>query len=206
VAQNWQEYGYPDGSFRVTFLADPQIKTTTYQVTEDREVEAHVYFVRRDNAAFKVTVAELADAGRESAAVIDYAIKMLSKGGEVKVNPPHHIMSLFGRQLSIVGADGKLSIAPLVTQPVAQPHIEAGHDLGGVQVEIVTDGRSTGRCGSSNSAEIVVLLAEIEIAVLDAHTHLVSESIVESGANRVADMERVVVGECQGWRCAGRAT
>jgi hypothetical protein len=83
VAQNWQEYGYPDCSFRITFLADPQIKTTTYQVTDDREVEAHVYFVRRDNAEFKVTVAELADAGRESAAVINYAIKTLSKGGEV---------------------------------------------------------------------------------------------------------------------------
>jgi hypothetical protein len=106
VAQNWQEYSYPDYSFRITFPADPQIEATTYRVTDDRKVEAHVYFVRRDNAEFKVTVAELADAGLEPTAVIDYAIKTLSEGGEVKVNLPHHIMSVFGRQLSIVEGDG----------------------------------------------------------------------------------------------------
>jgi hypothetical protein len=65
VAQNWQEYSYPDYSFRVTFPADPQIEATTYRVTDDRKVEALVYFVRRDNAEFKVTVADLADAGLE---------------------------------------------------------------------------------------------------------------------------------------------
>jgi hypothetical protein len=106
VAQSWQEYSYPDHSFTATFPADPQIEATTYRVTDDRKVEALIYFVRRDNAEFKVTVAELADAGLEPAAVVDCAIKTLSKGGEVKVNLPHHIMSVFGRQLSIVERDG----------------------------------------------------------------------------------------------------
>jgi hypothetical protein len=91
VAQNWQEYSYPDYSFRVTFPADPQIETTTYQVTDDHAVEAHVYSVHRDNAEFKVTVAELADPGLEETAVIDHAIKTLSEGGEVKVNIAHRI-------------------------------------------------------------------------------------------------------------------
>jgi hypothetical protein len=106
VAHDWQEYSYPDYSFRVSFPAPPQVEATTYRVTEDRKVAAHVYFVRHANAEFKVTVAELADAGLEPAGVIDYAIKTLSEGGEVKVDLPHHIMSVFGRQLSIVESDG----------------------------------------------------------------------------------------------------
>jgi hypothetical protein len=40
VAQNWQEYSYPDYSFRVVFPADPQIEITTYRVADDRSVEA----------------------------------------------------------------------------------------------------------------------------------------------------------------------
>ncbi len=106
VAQNWQEYSYPDYSFGVTFPADPQIETTTYQVTDDRKAEAHVYSVHRDNAEFKLTVADLTDPGLEQTAVIDHAIKMLSEGGEVKFDVPHHIMGVFGRQLSIVQGDG----------------------------------------------------------------------------------------------------
>jgi hypothetical protein len=106
VAQNWQEYSYPKYSFRVTFPAEPQIEATTYRVADDRKVEALVYFVHHDNAEFKVTVAELADAGLEPTVVINYAIKTLSKDAEVKANLPHHIMSVFGRQLSIVEGDG----------------------------------------------------------------------------------------------------
>jgi hypothetical protein len=106
AAQNWHDYSYPDYSFRVSFPAAPQIETATYQVADDRSVEAHVYSVRQDNAEFKVTVAELADTGLEESAVIDQAIKTLSEGGEVKVNIPHRINRVYGRQLSILGVDG----------------------------------------------------------------------------------------------------
>src|SRR5258707_2329881 len=106
VAQNWQEYSYPDQFFAAAFPADPQMETTTYQVADDRSVEAHVYAVYQDTAVFKVTVAEVADTGLEESAAIDHAIRTLSEGGEVKVNIPHRVNRVFGRQLRIVGADG----------------------------------------------------------------------------------------------------
>jgi hypothetical protein len=113
VAQSWREYSYPDQFFTVAFPADPQTQTTTYPVADNRSVEAHVYSVRQDNALFKVTVAELADTGLEESAVIDHAIKMMSESGEVKVNIPHRINRVYGRQLSIVGADGIRSMVAL---------------------------------------------------------------------------------------------
>jgi hypothetical protein len=109
AAQNWQEYSYPDYSFTVAFPAAPQIETTTYQVADDRSVDAHVYSVRQDNSVFKFTVVELADTGLEESAIIDHAIKTLSQGGEVKVNIPHRVNRVYGRQLSILGADGSRS-------------------------------------------------------------------------------------------------
>jgi hypothetical protein len=81
VAQNWQEYSYPDYSFRVAFPADPQIEIATYRVADDQSVEAHVYSVRQDNGVLKLTVAKLADTGLEESAVIDHAIKTLSESG-----------------------------------------------------------------------------------------------------------------------------
>jgi len=113
AAQSWQEYSYPDYSFSVSFPAAPRIETTTYQVTDDRAVEAHVYSVRRDNAEFKVTVAELADPGLQETAVIDHAIKTLSQGGEIQVNIPHRINRVYGRQLSIMERDGSRAAVAL---------------------------------------------------------------------------------------------
>lgn len=106
AAQSWQEYSYLDNSFRVSFPAEPQIETTTYQITDDRAVEAHIYAVRRKDAEFKVTVAKLADPAPEETALIDHAIGMLAAGGEVKVNLPHRVNRVFGRQLSILQGDG----------------------------------------------------------------------------------------------------
>lgn len=106
VAQSWREYSYPDRFFAVAFPSDPQMETITYQAAADRPVEAHVYSVQQDSAVFNLTVAELKDTGLEESAVIDYAIKTMSEGGEVKVNIPHRINRVYGRQLSIVGPDG----------------------------------------------------------------------------------------------------
>jgi len=109
AAQNWQEYSYPAYSFTVAFPADPQIETTTYQLADGRSVEAHVYSVRQNDSVLKVTVAELANTGLEESAVIDHAIKMLSEGGQVKIDIPHRVYQVYGRQLSIAGADGSRS-------------------------------------------------------------------------------------------------
>jgi hypothetical protein len=113
AAQNWQNYSYPEYSFGVSFPADPQIETTTYQITDDRAVEARVYAVRRKDAELRVTVAELADPPPEETALIDHAIKTLSAGGEVKVNIPRRVNRVFGRQLSILQGDGSRAAVAL---------------------------------------------------------------------------------------------
>jgi hypothetical protein len=106
AAQGWQEYNYPDYSFMISFPAEPQIQTTTYPVGGDRTVNARVYAVRRDDAEFKVTVADLGDLASLKGAVMDNAVKTLSAGGEVKVNVQLRIHHEFGRQLSILQGDG----------------------------------------------------------------------------------------------------
>ena len=111
VAQSWREYSYPDQFFAVAFPGDPKLETATYQVADNRLVDAHVYSVQQDNAVFKVTVAEVADTGLQESAVIDHAIKTMSAGGEVKVNIPHRVNRVYGRQLSIAGPDGIRSMA-----------------------------------------------------------------------------------------------
>jgi hypothetical protein len=113
AAQSWQEYSYPDYSFSVSFPAAPRIEITTFKVTDDRAVGARVYSVRRDDAEFKVTVADVGDPGVEEKAVIDHAVKALSGGGEVKVNIPHRINRVFGRQLSVLQGDGSRTSAAL---------------------------------------------------------------------------------------------
>jgi hypothetical protein len=113
AAQNWQEYSYPDYSFRVSFPADPQIETTIYHITDDRAVEARIYTVHGKDAEFKVTVAELGDPVPDETALIDHAIRMLAAGGEVKVNIAHRVNRVFGRQLSILQGDGSRAAVAL---------------------------------------------------------------------------------------------
>jgi hypothetical protein len=109
AAQGWAEYSYPDYAFTVSFPAEPKIETTTYQTADGRSVSATVYSVARGNGVFKMTVADLSKASLEESAVIDHAIKTLSQGGEIKLDIPHRISRVFGRQLSIQAADGSRS-------------------------------------------------------------------------------------------------
>jgi len=113
AAQSWQEYSYPDYAFSIAFPAAPQVESTTHPVAEGRSVPARVYSVRQGNVAFTMTVAELAGTNLAESAVIDYAITRLSAGGQVTVNIPHRIYRVYGRQISITGADGSQSAAAL---------------------------------------------------------------------------------------------
>jgi len=106
AAEGWKEYRDPAYAFAVSFPADPKIETASYQDADGRMFPAHVYSVAQDNAVFKVTIVDIADPELNETAVIDQAIKKLSAGGEIKVNLAHRVSRVFGRQLSIVEADG----------------------------------------------------------------------------------------------------
>jgi len=56
-----------------------------------------------------MTVVDLTHAALEENAVIDHAVKTLSQGGQIKLDIPHRISRVFGRQLSIQAADGSHS-------------------------------------------------------------------------------------------------
>jgi len=137
AAQSWKEYNYPDRSFTVMFPVDPQIQNTTYQVADGRTVPARVYTARQNNGIFKVTVAELANANLDEKAVIDYAVKQLSQDGEVKVDFPHRIYQVYGRQLSIVGKDGSRSTVAVFDTNGRLYQIEAKVLPGGSDIDLI---------------------------------------------------------------------
>jgi hypothetical protein len=137
AAQGWQEYSNKDYSFTVMLPAAPQVETTTYQVADGRTVPAHVFTARQDKSQFKVTVAELGNTGLPENAVIDYAVKTLSAGGEVKVNFPHRIYQVYGRQLSIAGKDGSHSTIALFDSNGRLYQIEAKVLAGGNDTDLI---------------------------------------------------------------------
>ena len=106
MAQGWREFSYPDYAFEVAFPVDPKIETTTFQGADGRQVAAHVYSAARDRGVFTLTIAELPGRAAEKDAEIDHAAKALLKGGTIKVDIPHRISRVYGRQLSILAADG----------------------------------------------------------------------------------------------------
>jgi hypothetical protein len=113
AAQSWQEYNYPEDSFSVMFPAAPKIERTPHEVADGRMVPARVYSVRENNSELEMTVADLANTGLDEKTVIAYAVEKLSAGGVVKIDIPHRIYQVYGRQLSITGADGNLSTIAL---------------------------------------------------------------------------------------------
>jgi hypothetical protein len=109
AAQTWKEYNYPADSFGVSFPAEPKVENTMYQAANGRMVDARVYSVTQTSGVFTMTIAELGDTGLEEEAVISHAIKQLTQDGEVKLDIPHRISAVYGRQLSIAGKDGSHS-------------------------------------------------------------------------------------------------
>jgi len=136
AAQSWEEYSYPEYAFSVAFPANPKIETTTYEVAAGRSVPARVYSARQDKSQFKMTVADLANAGLDEKAVIDHAIKTLSQGATVRVNVPARIYQVYGRQLTVEGADGSRSMVAMFDIMGRLYQIEAKELPGGNEFEL----------------------------------------------------------------------
>jgi hypothetical protein len=136
AAQSWQEYSYPEYAFSVAFPANPKVEMTTYEIADGRSIPARVYSARQDKGQFKMTVADLANAGLDEKAVIDHAVKTLSKGATVKVNIPARIYQVYGRQLTVEGADGSRSMVAIFDIMGRLYQIEAKAPPGGNEFEL----------------------------------------------------------------------
>lgn len=108
-AQAWKEYAYPEYAFSVSFPADPKVETTTYETAEGRSAPAHTYAASAAGSIFKMTVVDLAGTSLSEDAILDHAVKTLTMGGEIKLDIPHRISRVFGRQLSVLASDGSRS-------------------------------------------------------------------------------------------------
>jgi hypothetical protein len=113
LAQGWKGFSYPDYFFEVAFPAEPKIETTTYQAADGAQVEARVYSATTDRGVFKLTIAELPGRAAEKDAEIDHAAKALLQGGTIKLDIPHRISQVYGRQLTIARPDGSYSSVAL---------------------------------------------------------------------------------------------
>jgi hypothetical protein len=99
AAQNWTEYSYPEDSFAVSFPAPPRVETTTQEGPDGRSASARIYSVLQDHASFAVAVVDLSDPPLDENIALDYAIKTLSQGGEIKLDVPARVTRVFGREL-----------------------------------------------------------------------------------------------------------
>ncbi len=112
AAAQWKEYAYIAEGFAVVFPADPDVEEVAmYQVVPGKLVPARIYSIRHNNGVFKVTVADGRDAGLQETPVVDHAVRQLTQGGEVKIDYPHRIYRIYGRQLSIARPNGVLTTA-----------------------------------------------------------------------------------------------
>ena len=112
-AQRHAEWGDARG-FTVAFPAEPKVEPTSCQASSGRSVEARVYSVVQESGEFKVTVADLSHTEMSEGNVMAYAVLMLSRGGDVKIDIPS-TRRIIGRQASIDGVDGRQTYASVFT-------------------------------------------------------------------------------------------
>jgi hypothetical protein len=136
MAQSWEEYSYPEYAISVAFPASPKIETTNYQIADGRSVPARVYSVRQDKGEFKLTVADVANTGLDEKTIIDHAIMALSQGATVKLNVPARIYRVYGRQLTVEGADASRSMIAIFDLKGRLFQIEAKIPRGGNEFEL----------------------------------------------------------------------
>jgi hypothetical protein len=133
---DWMEYTYPDHDFSVAFPTEPTIEHTTYQAPGGRALEARVYSVTREDGTFKMIVAELPDGVSDEKVLLGHAVDTMTQGREIKLDIPHRIRQVYGRQLGIAGPGNAYSYVAVFYHKKRLYQIEGKAFMGGGQAEV----------------------------------------------------------------------
>jgi hypothetical protein len=138
AAAEWKEFNSVAEGFGVVFPAEPDTDDVAmFEVVPGKMVAAHIYSARYANSLFKMTIADARDAGLQEAAVIDQALKRLTQGGELKINIPHRIYRIYGRQISVARPDGSLTTAAVFFANDRLYQIESTKFAGGSDADAI---------------------------------------------------------------------
>jgi hypothetical protein len=138
AAAEWKELSSVAEGFGVVFPVDPAIEeVAAFEVVPGKMVPTRIYSARYDNSLFKMTVADGRDAGLQEAPVIQQAIKRMTQGGELKIDIPHRIYRIYGRQLSISRPDGSLITAAVFFANDRLYQIESTKLAGGSDSDLI---------------------------------------------------------------------
>jgi hypothetical protein len=138
AAAQWKDYSYVAEGFGLIFPADPEVEEVAmFQIVPGKMVPARIYSVRHNNGLFKMTVADARDAGLQEAPVIAHAIRQMTQGGQVKIDFPHRIYRIYGRQLSIERPNGVLTTAAVFFANERLYQIEGTRLPGGSDTDII---------------------------------------------------------------------
>jgi len=138
AAAEWKEFNSVSEGFGVVFPTDPDVEEVAmFEVVPGKMVAARIYSARYDNTPLKMTVVDGRDAGLQEAPVIDGALKRLTQGGELKINIPHRIYRIYGRQLSVARPDGSLTTVAVFFANERLYQIESTKFAGGSETDAI---------------------------------------------------------------------
>lgn len=109
AAASWQEFNYPEMGFAVSFPSAPSVTKGSYQTMSGVSLPATLYAVQQDNVSYRLTVADFSGDKKEQASALSDAVKILSRGGEVKLDVEERVDMNYGHALTIAGKDGSLA-------------------------------------------------------------------------------------------------
>ena len=138
AAAEWKEYAYVAEGFAVAFPAEPQYdEIANFEAAPGKVVPAHSYSVRFNNGLFKITVADGRDANLPEDQTVQQAIRRMSAGGQIKIDFPHRIYRIYGRQMSIAKPDNSITTAAVFFANDRLYQIESTRFPGGSDTDLL---------------------------------------------------------------------
>ncbi len=109
VAQEWKAYPYPDAGFAVQFPAPPSVEKSTFRTAAGVSLPMTRYVARQERIVYTMSVVDFSTVNADATRTIAEAEKSFGASGKVTVAIDARINRSFGRELSVVGADGSRS-------------------------------------------------------------------------------------------------
>jgi hypothetical protein len=109
VAGDWQAYIYTDPGFAVQFPAAPSVETSKIRNAAGVTLPMTRYEVRQDHILYTLSVVNYASTNADPLSTIAETARSLSASGKVTANAGTRVNGVFGRRMSIDGADGTRS-------------------------------------------------------------------------------------------------